>query len=228
MASVSNNVARVKDRIAAALRRAGRESDEITIVGVTKTLGAGCVEELIKSGIDDIGENRIQESLKKMESVSLECRWHLIGTLQRNKAAKAMGRFNLIHSVDSVKLAATLSRLGREKGILTNILIEVNTSGEESKHGFNPDKAVDAAGAIIAMPNIELKGLMTIGPLTDDESEVRGSFKMLRTLRDRTEMFLGEKLPELSMGMSDDFEIALDEGSTMIRLGRILTGPRRV
>ncbi len=228
MASVSNNVAAVKDRIAAALRRAGRESDEITIVGVTKTLGAGRVEELIKSGIDDIGENRVQESLEKMESVSLECRWHLIGTLQRNKAAKALGRFYLIHSVDSVKLAATLSRLGREKGISTNILIEVNTSGEESKHGFDPNKAADAAGAIIAMPNIELKGLMTIGPLTDNESEVRGSFKMLRNLRDRTEMSLGEKLPELSMGMSDDFEIALEEGSTLIRLGRVLAGPRRV
>jgi len=196
------------------------------IVGVTKTFGPDMVDALFEAGVENVGENRIQEFLEKKPRVTHPCRWHLVGTLQRNKVTKAIGQFDLIHSVDRLELAETLSRLGEERGITTRILLEVNTSGEETKHGFTPVDVVEAAARIAPLPSLSLEGLMTVGPLTDDPAAVRRSFERLRTLRDWAQTGLDAPLLHLSMGMSDDFEIAVEEGATMVRLGRVLLGER--
>ena len=147
-----HNLELVRERIARAAERTGRSGSDITIVAVTKTFGPEIVESAVRGGITDIGENRVQEFLSKAEHVSLECRWHLIGHLQTNKVNKAAGHFALIQSVDSLKLAGKLSRAGEERGIITDILVEVNTSGEESKHGFAPEETIEAFGAISQLP----------------------------------------------------------------------------
>jgi pyridoxal phosphate enzyme (YggS family) len=224
--SIETNVDRVKERIAAACSRSGRDAREVSIVGVTKTFGPEAVDALIAAGIADIGENRIQEFLEKSQAVTRPCRWHFVGTLQRNKAKKAIGRFELIHSVDNLALARTLDRLGLELGVSTRILFEVNTSAESTKHGFDPKDLVQAAEAASILPSLSIEGLMTVGPLADDDSAIRRSFSLLRGLRDRTEASLGKRLVHLSMGMSDDFEIAVEEGATLVRLGRVLLGAR--
>jgi hypothetical protein len=220
------NVREVRRRIDEACRRAGRRAEEITIVGVTKTFGPDVVDALVDAGIADIGESKIQEYQRKKQDVTRPCRWHLVGTLQRNKARKAIGEFALIHSVDSLDLARTLSRLSEESGVTTRILLEVNTSGEPSKHGFSPEEVLSAAAEVARLAHVALDGLMTIGPFTDDLARVRGSFEALRSARDRIGEALGTPLPHLSMGMSDDFEIAVEEGATLVRLGRILLGDR--
>ncbi|UCG53459.1 MAG: YggS family pyridoxal phosphate-dependent enzyme [Candidatus Latescibacterota bacterium] len=224
--SIDENLSRVRERIQRACDRVGRRFDDVTIVGVTKTFGPEVVEALVKAGVVDIGENRIQEFIEKKAEVKIDCRWHLVGTLQRNKAPKAIGQFDLIHSVDRLKLAQTLSRLGEEREIDTRVLIEVNTSGEASKHGFSPEDVTDAAGIISELPRLDLGGLMTVGPLTDDLVSVRRSYQTLFRLKEHTESALGTRLRHLSMGMTDDFEIAVEEGATLVRLGRVLLGER--
>ncbi len=223
---IKDNLESVRERIELACSRSGRGVDEITIVAVTKTHGAEVVDAVVEAGIADVGENRIQEFLEKKQHVTRPCRWHLVGTLQRNKATKAIGQFEMIQSVDRLRLAETISRLGVEHGIDTRVLIEVNTSGEATKHGVAPDEVVDLSGAVTELPGLSLDGLMTIGPLTDDEKAIRRSFELLRDLRGRAEEGLGAKLRHLSMGMSDDFDIAVEEGATIIRLGRVLLGAR--
>ena len=223
---IDANLRDVRERIAGACRTAGRRPEEITIVGVTKTFGCDFVETLIRAGVCDIGESRVQEFIEKSAAVTLPCRWHLIGHLQRNKATKAVGRFEMIHSVDSLRLAEALNRLGEERALTTRVLFEVNTSGETTKHGFAPEDVETAALGVLSLPAVSLEGLMTVGPLTEDEAEIRRAFARLRDLRDRLEKTTGRRLPRLSMGMSDDFEIAVEEGATMVRLGRVLLGAR--
>jgi len=223
---IARRVLRVRERIAAALERAGRSGERVTIVGVTKTFGPDKVDALISAGVSDIGENRVQEFLAKAPLVSRPCRWHLVGTLQRNKARKVLGKIHMLHSLDSLKLAETLNRLGEEMGIVTRVLVEVNTSGEPTKRGFRPEEVVDTVGRVVEMPFLRVEGLMTIGPLTDDTTRVREAFRTLYRQRERVRSELRLPLPELSMGMSDDFEVAVEEGSTMVRLGRVLLGER--
>ncbi len=220
------NLARVRERIASALERSGRSGENVTLVGVTKTFGPDQVEALIQAGVQDIGENRIQEFLQKRSLVKESCRWHLVGTLQRNKATKAIGQFHLIHSLDSIRLAEALDRLGKDRNLVTRVLIQVNTTGESTKYGFQPEEVVDDIGAISKMPNLELDGLMTIGPFTSDVSAIRRSYRTLYNLRADIRQSFGLELHELSMGMSDDFEIAVEEGATIVRLGRVLLGER--
>jgi pyridoxal phosphate enzyme (YggS family) len=224
---IEENLGRVRERIAEASGRSHRRPEEVIIIGVTKTFGPEFVDALVQAGVADIGENRIQEFLDKRPGVTRPCRWHFIGTLQRNKAAKAFGQFELIHSVDSVRLLEALNRLGEERGASTRMLFEVNTSGEPSKHGFSPADVVIAAEKAEALAGISLEGLMTVGPLTGDDDAIRRSFALLRGLRDRVTQAIGRRLSHLSMGMSDDFEIAVEEGATMVRLGRVLLGERR-
>ncbi len=224
--SIAENIAVVRERIAGALCRSGRPDEAVTIVGITKKFDHERVEDLIHAGIEDIGENRIQEFTEKQPLVRLPCRWHLVGTLQRNKATKAIGQFHLIHSIDSTRLAETLNRLGEERDIMTRILLQINTSGESTKHGFSPNETIDRAGEISQFPFLKLEGLMTIGPFTGDTRMIRRSFGQLRELRDRARRSLALPLPELSMGMSDDFEIAVEEGATIVRLGTVLLGKR--
>jgi len=224
--SIATNVERVRERIDSACRRAGRPGSEITLVGVTKTFGADVVDAVIAAGITDVAENRIQEFLAKSPEVTQPCRWHLVGPLQRNKATKAVGRFHLVQSIDRLEIAQSLDRLGRERGVITRALLQVNTSGEAAKHGVTSDDAPAALDAIAALERIDIVGLMTIGPLSTDPEDTRAAFRSLFSLRERLRSTSGLALPELSMGMSGDFEMAIEEGATIVRLGRIITGER--
>jgi hypothetical protein len=224
--SISENVVRVKTRVAAALERSGRAEGEVTIVAVTKTFGPEMVDAVIAAGIEDIGENRVQEFLSKREAVTRPCRWHLVGHLQRNKAGKVVGEVDLIHSLDSLRLAETLERLGAERDTVVRVLMQVNTSGEASKEGVDPGEAQELAEAVAAMAHLRLDGLMTIGPVTIDPVDTRRCFRDLYTLRERLRSETGLDLPHLSMGMSADFEVAIEEGATLVRVGRTITGER--
>ena len=215
--------------MAEAALRSGRNPSEITIVAVTKTHPASVVEEVIAAGAEDVGENRVQEFLAKAPEVKSPCRWHLIGHLQTNKVARVIGRFSMIQSVDSLKLAEKLSVAGEREGVVTDILVEVNTSGEESKFGVDPAGALELCGAIADLPALNLRGLMTVGPWVEDVVVVSRAFASLRRLAGEIEGagIDGVSMEHLSMGMSDDFETAIAEGSTIVRLGRVIFGPRR-
>jgi len=226
--SIRENVVAVESRVAAALERAGREPGEVTVVAVTKTFPAEMVDAVVDAGIHDIGENRVQEFLDKAGDVRGDCRWHLVGHLQRNKARRAIGRFHLIHSVDSVRLAEAIGRIGEEMGVTTRILMQVNTSGEAAKSGFDPGDVVEGALALARIERVDLEGLMTIGPMTMDPGGTRRCFVELRELRERARDATGLPLPDLSMGMSGDFETAIEEGATLVRLGTVITGPRPI
>ena len=221
VSSMGERIAAVRGRVAAACDRAGRPPDSVTLVGVTKTHPASAIETAWRAGLRDFGENRVQEAAVKIAELrerDVKPRWHLIGHLQRNKVKAAVDLFDILHSVDSERLAVALSEhTTRALGVL----IEVNVAGEETKHGVTADEAGTLAGRIGALPRLELRGLMTVAPQVDDPEQVRPVFRRLRELRGA----LG--LPELSMGMTDDFEVAVEEGSTLIRVGRALFGPRR-
>jgi pyridoxal phosphate enzyme (YggS family) len=226
MTSIPDRVADVRERVSCALARSGRPANAVTIVAVTKTFPVETVRAVIDAGISDIGENRVQELIAKAEEVARPCRWHLVGSLQRNKATKVVGLVHLIHSIDGVDLARTVDRIGGERGVVTRVLLEVNTSGEATKHGVAPDEARAVADALVTLPNLDWQGLMTIGPAAPDPARTRVCFRELVSLADDLRARTGRPLPHLSMGMSDDFETAIEEGATLIRLGRVITGER--
>ena len=197
----------------------------VRIVAVTKTHGPEAVRAALAAGLEDIGENRVQEALQKQEALrDVTARWHLIGTLQRNKARHAAGRFAIIHSVDRADLAAELARRV-PAAARQAILVQVNCSNESQKGGVMPDALAGLLDEIRGLDRLELRGLMTMSALTDDSAEQRRAFRLLRELRDSAERS-GHSLPELSMGMSGDYPIAVEEGATMIRLGTVLFGER--
>ncbi len=219
---LGENYARVCEEIERIKARVG-VSYPITIVAVTKTFGPEVVREALEIGIHHIGENRVQEASEKFPALSgFVFTRHLIGHLQSNKINKALQLFDVIQSVDSLELAQGLEkRLSRE----LPVFIEVNTSQEPSKHGVEPERALELIAEVKAMSHLRIQGLMTVGPLTDDETTIRRSFQLLRRLRDEAQGWFSYPL-ELSMGMSDDYRIAIEEGSTMLRLGRALFGTR--
>ena len=223
------NVPRVQERMARALDRSGR-TDRPRIVAVTKGHPAAAVVAAVEAGLADVGENRVQELDSKREELAgsnVSVRWHLIGHLQRNKARRAVQLFDRIHSIDSLRLARELSNEAVRAGITVRGLVQVNTSGEESKGGFDADRAVDEIAQVVALPSIGCEGLMTMAPLTDDEGVVRAAFAGTRALLERcVSEGIALRGAELSMGMSGDYEIAVEEGSTMLRLGTILFGER--
>ncbi len=225
--TLRGNLDRIRDRIEAAKHRSGR-NDEVGIVAVTKSHPSSVVEQAIEVGLTRIGENRVQELAAKVDAVGRDrAEWHLIGHLQRNKVRKALPLFDLIHSIDSLRLARELSAEAERAGRIVSGLIQVNVSGEESKYGFSPDEAVDAVAAIVALPGLRIRGLMTMAPFTDDEATIRRTFAGTRELLRRcAEQVSGFEPEHLSMGMSNDFEIAVEEGSTLVRLGTILFGGR--
>jgi PLP dependent protein len=197
----------------------------VRIVAVTKTHGLEAVRAAHAAGLRDIGENRVQEALQKQDALpDLGVEWHLIGTLQRNKARHAAGRFGLIHSVDRADLAAELDRRTRP-GTRQAVLVQVNCSGEPQKGGVSPDSLPALLDQLRELERIEVQGLMTMSALTGDSAEQRRAFRLLRELRDKAED-AGHRLPQLSMGMSGDYPVAVEEGATMIRLGTILFGER--
>ena len=198
---------------------------QVRIVAVTKTHGLDAVRAAVAAGLDDIGENRVQEALQKQDALQdVGPRWHLIGTLQRNKARHAVGRFALIHSVDRADLAGELNRRVPAGGRQA-ILIQVNCSSEPQKGGVMPDALPGLLEELRTLERIEVRGLMTMSALTEDTAEQRRAFRLLRELRDAAERS-AHSLPELSMGMSGDYPTAVEEGATMIRLGTVLFGER--
>ena len=203
----------------------GRWTHPVRIVAVTKTHGPEAVRAALAAGLTDIGENRVQEALRKQELLTdLPVAWHLIGTLQRNKARQAVGRFVLIHSVDRGDLSAELDRRAAP-GTRQAVLVQVNCSDEPQKGGVEPRELPGLLEGLAPLDHLEVRGLMTMSALTDDVAEQRRAFRRLRELRDAVERS-GLLLPELSMGMSGDFPVAVEEGATMIRLGTVLFGER--
>ncbi len=221
------NLRLVQNRIAEASARAGRNPAEVNLLAVTKTLPIDTIRQAYDAGLREFGENRVQEALGKINVLPTDIRWHLIGQLQTNKINKVVGKFILIHSLASLHLAEALyARLG---GASQDLLLEVNTSGEASKSGVQPAVAVETAGKIAMLPGLHLKGLMTVGPLTEDSKKQREAFRKLKELFNeiRGKAWAGSAFSTLSMGMSSDFEIAIEEGSTLIRVGTALFGARQ-
>lgn len=233
-AHVSRNLEILNARIAEAATRAGRDPAEITLVAVTKTHPAEAVLAAVEAGVTDAGENRIQEAVPKIEAVasSLETgalRWHLIGHLQSNKAKVAVQNFDLIHSVDSERLARQISRHAGDAGKIMPVLLQVNVSGEETKGGFVPDAMAEITTRLLEeCPHLQIQGFMTMAPLDEPES-ARPFFRGLRELRDRLAAQIQHERfrpTELSMGMSNDFLVAIEEGSTLVRIGTAIFGQR--
>jgi PLP dependent protein len=218
-----DRLALVRDTVAR--RQAARGwRHQVRIIGVTKTHGPEAVRAALAAGLYDIGENRVQEALQKQDATSgLRIEWHLIGTLQRNKARNAVGRFSLIHSVDRIDLARELDRRGA--GAPQDVLVQVNCSDEPQKGGVSPAGLPALLDELRQLHGLRVRGLMTMSALTEDQAEQRRAFALLRELRDASER-QGHTLPELSMGMSGDYPIAVEEGATMIRLGTVLFGER--
>lgn len=224
MIDVAANVARVGERIAAAARRGGRRPEDVTLVAVTKGVDASQILEAVAAGVQDLGENRVQEAASKAAAVSAGARWHLVGHLQRNKVRQAVALFTVIHSLDGARLAADVSRRAAAP---VDVLLQVNVAGEAQKFGVPPEEAPTVLRAIAGLPALHVVGLMTIAPLSGDPEETRPIFGRLRGLRDDLEALgiAGVTLPHLSMGMSGDFEIAVEEGATMVRIGRAIFSP---
>ena len=223
---ISDCLAEVQQRIAAACARAGRKPDEVEIIGVTKTFGPEVVAEAWQAGLRKLGENRVQEGAAKMPLCPSGPEWHLIGHLQRNKVRAALEFFPVLHAVDSVRLLEQIDRVADEAGCQPRILLEVNVSGEASKFGLKPDEVPAAVERTLQARSVTLIGLMTMAPFVPDPQQARPVFARLRELRDRMQRDLGAGLPHLSMGMSNDFEVAVEEGATWVRLGTVLFGHR--
>ena len=220
----------IQNRIAAACGRAGRDAKDVTIVAVTKYIGAEETEALVRAGQFDLGENRLQVAAPKLEHLAareLAVRWHYIGSLQTNKVKEVAGHFHLIHSLDRLSLAQAIQKRAEQIGQVVPCLVQVNVSGEESKSGLAPDEVPDFLKTVREMDGIELRGYMTMAPNVDDPEQTRAVFRGLRELRN--ELLASGAAPatavELSMGMSGDFEVAVEEGATYVRIGSILVKP---
>jgi pyridoxal phosphate enzyme (YggS family) len=222
-------IAEIRDRMRAALSRAGRNPEDVRLMAVTKTHPREMIEEVYQAGVRIFGENRVSEAAEKYTDFARDAELHLIGHLQTNKAKTAAGLFSWVDSIDSLHTAEALAKRLENTGKSVNILLELNTSGEDSKSGYGSfdDMARELEGILLLAP-LKLRGLMTVGPLTRDEGEIRRAFRTLKTCMDRLERLVPASCrPDtLSMGMSSDFEIAIEEGSTLIRLGTVLFGKR--
>ncbi|MGE5280141.1 MAG: YggS family pyridoxal phosphate-dependent enzyme [Deltaproteobacteria bacterium] len=232
---VSENLGICRERISRAAGRSGRPEQGVALVAVTKGVAPDAIEEALAAGAGDIGESRVQEALAKHERLDRfarragrALRWHLIGHLQTNKAREAVRIFDVIHSVDSVRVAEAIERHAARADKKQRVLLEVNVSGEGSKYGFSPAETRADLARIAAFPHVCVAGLMTVAPYSDDPERARPVFRRLRELRDELNglRIPGLGLRELSMGMTDDFEVAVEEGATWVRLGRVLFGER--
>lgn len=228
MNNIASALQEVQSRIARAAQRSGRDVSEITLVGVTKTVDSGRINQAIEAGLQHIGENRIQEARRKFADLIPGATRHLIGHLQRNKVKYAVELFDMIQSVDSLELAQEISSRMVQRGAVMPVLIEVNTSGEESKFGCRPPSAIALLHEIEALPGVIARGFMTIAIFSDDQEKVRSCFRSLKRIFDEAREL---KLPDacidtLSMGMSSDFELAIEEGATMVRVGSAIFGAR--
>ncbi len=225
---IKNNLDAVIQRINAAAARAGRDPSEIKLIGVTKTVDTARIKAAYDCGIENFGENRVQELCEKTDILDMDCIWHLIGHLQTNKVKYIIDRVHLIHSLDSLELAKEISRRAQNVGRTMDTLVQVNVAGEDSKFGIRPDEAVSFVKEVSRMGNIRVRGLMTIAPLSADPEDVRWVFAGLGKLRIdiSRENIDNVNMDYLSMGMSNDFEVAIEEGSNMVRIGSALFGKR--
>lgn len=226
--SIKENLAGLRREVFAAAVKAGRNPADIKIIAVTKNVSAERISEAVQEGVADLGENRVQELLAKQPCFGAGLRWHLIGHLQTNKVKAVVGRINLIHSLDSWRLACEIDRRSREAGVVSEVLVQVNVSGEKSKYGLGPAEAAEFIGAAAAdLPGLSVRGLMTIAPLVDDPEEARPVFREMKSLFER----IKEKMPAvpidcLSMGMTNDYRVAVEEGSNILRVGTGIFGAR--
>jgi len=222
VSTIAERVEAVRLRIAAACQRSGRSSEEVTIVAVTKGFPPEAVRQGFAAGLNQFGENRVQEAQAKLPllaGLAPRPTWHMVGHLQTNKVKTVLSLFDIIQSVDSLHLAQEISRRAPQS-VRVPVLLEVNVAGEAAKYGFSPDGLPAAAGQVRDLPGLEVRGLMTVAPMAADPQEARPVFRRLRSLAESLD------LRELSMGMSDDFEVAVEEGATIVRIGRAIFGER--
>jgi pyridoxal phosphate enzyme (YggS family) len=220
--ALAGRLAAVDERLRAACARAGRRREEVTLVAVTKTVGASVAALLPDLGVLDLGENRPQELWAKAAALPTGVRWHLIGHLQRNKVERTLPLVHLIHSVDTLRLLQAIEQASAGREAPVDVLLEVNCSGEASKHGFAQAEVPALAEALADLRRVRVRGLMTMAAPEEDPERARPAFALLRRLRDELQQRVGYPLPELSMGMSGDFEVAVEEGATLVRLGSVL------
>ena len=234
LASIESNLRSVHERISDAAARSGRNPDQIRLVAISKSQPAEAVRAAYTLGLREFGENRVQEGLEKQADLSdlPDLQWHMVGHIQSRKARDVPAHFDLVHSVDRLKIARLLDQQAGDDELRLPVLLECNVSGEGSKYGWDMSEEMrwDATGEelrkLSGFGNLEIRGLMTMAPWVDDEQVVRATFANLRRLRDFLQEMLEFSLPELSMGMTDDFELAIEEGATVVRIGRAIFGPR--
>ncbi|MBU1291090.1 YggS family pyridoxal phosphate-dependent enzyme [bacterium] len=224
--TIKNNLEVINEKIKKAALKANRNPQEIKLVAVTKTATIEQIKEAISAGVKIIGENKVQEAKEKYQILSADIEWHLVGHLQTNKVKYAIEIFDLIHSVDSIKLAKEIDRRSLQFGMITNVLVEVNVSGEETKYGIKSEEVEPFLKEISEFSRIKVRGLMTIAPIAEDKEEVRPYFRKLRELSKeiKSKNIKNVKMDYLSMGMTDDFEVAIEEGANMVRIGRGIFG----
>ena len=226
MNSIAKSLEAVRKQIAQAATKAGRAVEEIDLVAISKTHDAERVREAINAGQGLFGESRVQEARAKIPELSSNLRWHFVGHLQKNKVRQALPLFEMIHSVDSLALAQDINRIAEEEGLYPRVLLEVNVAGEGSKFGFAPDDLREQMEALLALPRLSIEGLMCIPPLAVESEDSRKVFVQVRELRDSLEKEFNMKLPQLSMGMTQDFPIGIEEGATLVRVGTAIFGER--
>ena len=219
---------RVREQIAQAAERSGRSAEDITLIAVSKTFDSATVQQAVDAGARDLGENRVQEAIAKVGAVEGDVRWHLIGHLQSNKARQAIEAFDVIHTIDSSQLAERLDRIAGELGLRRTVLIQVDLAREPTKSGADERELPAIVGALNSARHLEFCGLMTLPPLFDSPEETRPYFRRLREILEglNSERLPEQKLTELSMGMTNDFEVAIEEGATMVRVGTAIFGER--
>jgi PLP dependent protein len=226
MRSIAENVERVRKEIAQSAAKANRNADDVELVAISKTHEAAKVREAVEAGQSLFGESRVQEARVKIPELPSNLRWHFVGHLQRNKIRHALPLFELIHSVDSLALAQDINRIAEEDGLRPRVLLEVNVAGEGSKFGFTPEKLREDLESLLALSRLSILGLMTIPPIADEAEASRKHFIQLRELRDRLQTEFHVDLAQLSMGMTQDFAVAVEEGATLVRVGTAIFGER--
>ncbi len=225
---IRENIQLVRNKMAEACLRSGRNPEDVELVAITKTVNVEQINEAIGAGIRVVGENRVQEAWRKFQEVDKKVHWHLVGHLQSNKVKRVLQFADMIHSVDSVHIAREIQTQAEKLDRTIEVLIQVNTSQEESKFGLEPEATIKALEVISTFPNLKIEGLMTIGAFLPEPEDVRPCFKLLRELKEKANerKIVGVQLKALSMGMTNDYEVAIEEGSTMVRVGTAIFGER--
>jgi hypothetical protein len=226
MSSIAENLEQVRKQIADAATKSRRSADDVELVAITKTHPAEKVREAIDAGQTLFGESRVQEARAKIPDLPSTARWHFVGHLQKNKIRHALPLFEMFHSIDSLALALEMNRIAEEEGMHPRVLLEINVAGEGSKFGFAPDKLRQQMEELVELPRLSIEGLMCIPPIAEEAEASRQFFVQLHALRDLVEKQFNVKLPQLSMGMTNDFPIAVEEGATLVRVGTAIFGKR--